>query len=97
LRRKIDEALQGQADFVVAGGDAPLLLQFEKLAFDAVAIPVAPIVRMFRRFAVRAGRDDRQNLAHDQVFAEPVAVITLSASSSLGLGNGKFMRSSAAV
>ena len=53
---------------------------------STVAILVAPIIGMDRHFAVRARRDDRQNAAHEQVFAEPVAIISLVGQQGLGFG-----------
>ncbi len=38
--------------------------------------------------AVRAGRDDRQNAAHQQAFPETVAVIALITEQRLGRGDG---------
>ena len=71
---------------VVAGGDASLLLELAEHALDTVAIFVAPIVRMDRHFPVRAWRDDGQNAAHEHVFPEPVAIISLVGQQCLGLG-----------
>jgi len=41
---------------------------------------------MNRHFPVRPGRDDQQNAAHEQVFAEPFAVVTLVGEQRLRLG-----------
>lgn len=54
-----------------------MLLQFAEHALDAVAVFIAPVVRVGRDFPVRSWRDDGQNAVHEQVFAEPVAVVAL--------------------
>lgn len=41
---------------------------------------------MDRHFPVRPGRDDRQNAAHKQIFAEPVAIVALVGEQRLRLG-----------
>lgn len=62
------------------------MLQLAEHSLDAVAIPVASIVGMDWRFPVRPGRDNGQDPAQEQVFAEPVAVIALVGKQRLGLG-----------
>lgn len=63
-----------------------LLLQFSEHSLDAIAILVASIVGMDWHLPVRPGRDNGQNSAHEQVFAEPIAVIALVGKQRLGLG-----------
>lgn len=74
-----------------------MLLELGEHALDTVAILVASVVGVDWHFAVRARRDDGQNAAHEQVFAEPVAIISLVGEQRPGLGNGNAMRSSAAA
>ena len=59
---------------------------FTEHPLDAVAVLVAPIVWMDWSFPVRPGRDDGQDAAHEQVFAEAVAIITLVGEQRLGVG-----------
>ena len=74
---EVEEALEGQDGLVVAGGNTPLLFELSEHAFDAVAIPVAPIVGMFGHLAVRTGRDDWQDASDQQALAEAVAIVSL--------------------
>ena len=70
----------------MAGGNASLLLELAEHPFDTVPVPVAPIVGMDWHLAVRPGRDDGQNAAHEQVFPEPVAVVAFVGEQRFGLG-----------
>lgn len=54
--------------------------------FDAVAVSVSEIIGMVRSLAVRSGQGDRQDTAHQQVFAEPVALIPLVSEQCFRLG-----------
>ncbi len=81
---EVEEALEREDGLIVAGSDAALLFELAEHALDAVPVFISPIVGMYRCLAVRAWRDDRQNAAHGQVFAEPVAVITLVGEQRLG-------------
>ena len=62
------------------------MLEFTEHSLDAIAVFVAAVVGMFGQLAVRAGRDDWQDAAHEQAFPEPVAVIALVGEQPLGLG-----------
>lgn len=46
-------------------------------ALDAVAIPVTPKVARNGFAAVGLGRDDRQDVLHQQVFANGITIIPL--------------------
>lgn len=72
---------------VVAGCDAPKLLQTVEKALDVVAISVAAEVTSDWLAAVRLGRDDRQDATPEQVFTHGVTVISLVREQGFGFGH----------
>lgn len=55
-------------------------------AFDAVAVTITPEVAGDGLATIGLGRDDRQYAAHQQIFANSIAVISFVGEQSLGLG-----------
>jgi len=53
-----------------------------------IAVAVAPEVAGKRLSAVRLGRDDQQDTAPKQVFADSVTVISFARKQGLGFGHG---------
>ena len=64
------------------------MLEAVEQPLDLVAVPIAPEVASRRLTAVRLGRDDRQDAAPQQLFADGVAIIALVGELGVRLGHG---------
>jgi hypothetical protein len=63
-------------ELVVAGGDAPPILEAAEHAFDEIALAVGDLVKGMMPFAGRIVRNDRDSPALTQEAPEPIAVIS---------------------
>lgn len=71
------ECEERDAELVIAGGDAPVLLQFVEEPLDQVALPIEPFAEWIQRFSVGfIGDVGRCPLRLDR-SAYPVGVVTL--------------------
>ncbi len=82
---KIEETGERQRGFVVAGGDAALMLEVAEHALDAVTVSVSTEVAGDVFAPVGLWRDDRQDAAHQQVRPDRIAVIPFIGQQRLGL------------
>ena len=85
----MDEGHERFSCFVVAGCNAPGLLEAIEHPLDAIAIPVGPEVASYGLLPVGLGRDDWQDPLHEQRGSDPVAIVALVGQHHLRLGDGQ--------
>lgn len=69
-----EERMKGFLEFVVAGGDGPVLLEPVDRALDRVALPVGGTVKAYAAARLpRLARDDRSDPALTQIGADGLA------------------------
>jgi len=88
-RREIKEAGERERSFVVAGGNASLVLEVAEHALDAVTVAIAAEVAGDGLVPIGLWRDDRQDAVHQKVRSDPVAIISFVRQQGVGLGNGQ--------
>ena len=79
---------EGVGASVIAGVDAPSLLQSAEHVFDLVALAVERLVVLDLDLAIGLRRDAGRDSSCDQGLAEPVGVVAFVAEQRLGLGEG---------
>lgn len=91
---EIEATGERQCGFVVACGDAALMLEVPEHSLDAVTVSVSTEIAWNVLAPVGLGLDDRQDAARQRVRSNRVAVIALVRHRAFGLGSGNAISSS---